>query len=872
MAKQDPLQKYKSKRNFAATPEPADGGIANDAQPVFVVQKHWARRLHYDFRLELDGTMKSWAVPKGPSFDTADKRMAVHVEDHPLSYNSFEGTIPAGQYGAGKVIVWDQGTWQAVGDPHKGYKSGKLVFHLHGHKLHGRWALIRMKGKSEKQDPWLLIKEKDEHARPASEFSVVDEMPDSVRTGNPTTKRRTQTTDSDATADTHPKKPKRHNLKAQKPRPYTALPQALAPQLATLVKSPPPDPDEWLYELKFDGYRLLTRVQAGQSTLYTRNGHDWTDRLPQLSHYIDGLALPDGWYDGEIVVLDDKGVPDFQQLQNAFDSANTAAVDYFLFDMPFCDGQDLRTLPLIERRKRLHALLVDRTVSDNATPETRDDLDHGLGLDGDGDSAQTGAAHIRLSETFDVPARDLLASACTLGLEGVIAKRKDATYSSGRSGDWLKLKCALRQEFVIAGYTAPQGSRAGFGSLLLGVYDRTGTLRYAGNVGTGFNAASLSSVYQALQDGKASRSPFAPGTKIPYRNVQWVKPDQVAEVSFAAWTRSGHVRQAVFHGLRTDKPARQITRESAEPSEIAMARPSSLSSLLEQQKVTNPDRVIDPSTKTTKIDLVRYYALVAPLMMPYLAGRPVSFLRAPDGVGKKMFFQKHIATGSMEGVRELPQDLDPEHEPLMEVAQDQGLLSAAQMNVVEFHTWNGTKTAIARPDRMIFDLDPGKGTSWSSVQDAALLMQVFLAELELVPFIKTSGGKGLHVVVPLQRRHSWDVVKDFSHQVVKHMAATFPKRFTATSGPRNRVGKIFIDYLRNGFGATTVCAWSARARPGMAVSVPLEWREVESLSSPDRWRVANIHERLDVGNDPWSDYDDSARTLTAARRILARSH
>lgn len=872
MAKQDPLQNYKSKRNFAATPEPAEGGVANEAQPVFVVQKHWARRLHYDFRLELDGTMKSWAVPKGPSFDTTDKRMAIHVEDHPLSYNTFEGKIPEGQYGAGTVIVWDQGSWQAVGDPHKGYKNGKLVFHLYGHKLHGRWALIRMKGKSEKQDPWLLIKEKDEYARPASEFSVVDEMPDSVLTGDPA-HYRTQTNGSGTPVNT-----KRRNLKAQKVQRYAALPQALAPQLATLVKSPPPAPDDWLYELKFDGYRLLTRIQAGRSTLYTRNHHDWSDRLPQLVERLDALALPDGWYDGEIVVLDDKGVPDFQQLQNAFDAANTATVDYFLFDMPFCDGLDLSRLPLIERREQLQALLDDRAVSGGALPEARGDLDGG-GLDGGGscdsggggggsDGVQARLHPIRFSEAFDVPARDLLTSACKLGLEGVIAKRKDAPYVSGRSGDWLKLKCTLRQEFVIVGYTAPQGSRTGFGSLLLAVYDRTGTLRYAGNVGTGFTNVSLKSVYQALQDGKTSSSPFAPGTKIPHHQIQWVKPKQVAEVSFAGWTRSGHVRQAVFHGLRTDKPASQITRESAESTESAMARVPSTSPLLERQKVTHPDRVIDPSTKTTKIDLVRYYALVAALMMPHLAGRPVSFLRAPEGVGKKMFFQKHMTAGSMDGVHELSQDLDPEHEPLMEIAQEQGLLSAAQMNVVEFHTWNGIKRAIVRPDRMVFDLDPGKDASWASVQDAALLMRVFLTELDLVPFIKTSGGKGLHVVVPLQRRHDWDAVKDFSHQVVKHLATTFPKRFTAKSGPRNRVGKIFIDYLRNGFGATTVCAWSARARPGMAVSVPLDWREVESLSSPDRWRVANIHERLDVGNDPWQDYADSARTLTAARRVL----
>lgn len=849
MPKHDPLQHYKGKRNFSVTPEPADGGVANEAQPVFVVQKHWARRLHYDFRLELGGTMKSWAVPKGPSYDTADKRMAVHVEDHPLSYNEFEGEIPAGQYGAGNVIVWDRGTWQAVGDPQKGYKSGKLVFHLHGHKLQGRWALIRMKGKSEKQAPWLLIKEKDDYARPASEFSVVDEMPDSVLTQPRTDDAKSQPTGT----------------------PYKALPKTLQPQLATLAKSPPAD-DAWLYELKFDGYRLLTRVEAGDAVLYTRNGHDWTERLPQLADALNALSLPDGWYDGEIVVLDDNGIPDFQQLQNAFDASNTARVDYFLFDVPFCDGEDLRNLPQTARRARLKALLESRQQDANVDTagKTHGKTSAKQRAKASSHRLAQAATHIRFSEAFEAQARDLLASACTLGLEGVIAKRKEASYVSQRSDNWLKLKCSLRQEFVVAGYTAPQGTRSGFGSLLLGVYDDDGTLRYSGNVGTGFNAQSLTSVHQAMQACKVPESPFAAGTRVPHRQVQWLKPRLVAEVAFAGWTRGGHVRHAVFHGLRRDKPAKQIRRETSLLTETAMARASSLTPLLDQQKITNADRVIDPSTKTTKGELVRYYALVAPLIMPHLAGRPVSFLRAPEGVEDTMFFQKHMNTGSMKGIRELPQKLDPDHEPLMEVARDQGLLSAAQMNVVEFHTWNAVKTAIARPDRMVFDLDPGKGTPWTAIQEAALLMQTFLNELELVPFIKTSGGKGLHIVVPLQRRHDWDAVKDFSRQVVQHLADTFPKRFTAKSGPRNRVGKIFIDYLRNGFGATTVCAWSTRARPGMGVSVPLHWNEVEALSGPDRWRIANIHERLDVGNTPWDDYDNSARTLTAGRKVLER--
>lgn len=852
MAKPDPLTAYKAKRNFSKTPEPAEGGVANESERMFVVQKHWARRLHYDFRLELGGTMKSWAVPKGPSFDSTHKRMAMHVEDHPLSYNTFEGDIPRGHYGAGKVIVWDRGTWHAVGDPHRGYKNGKIVFDLHGHKLHGRWALIRMKGKSEKQDPWLLIKEKDSYARPASEFSVVDELPDSVltvNTGTPTLK---------PTHKEHADDPSAGGRAKTSHRKGTTPPLKLAPQLASLAKSLPRDTENWIYELKFDGYRLLTRVHQGCAAAYTRNGHDWSDRLPGLIKQLELMKLPDGWYDGEIVALTDEGLPDFQALQNAFDTADTAGVDYFLFDMPFCDDSDLRTLPLIERRARLKAILESRGVipgnsAKHATPATTNDAT---------------SAGVRFSDAFNVRGQDLLASACKLGLEGIIAKRKDAPYVSHRSDDWLKLKCTLRQEFVIGGYTEPQGSRAGFGSLLLGVYDRAGTLRYAGNVGTGFKSSTLVTVHKRMQALKASSSPFASGCKIGYRNVHWVKPRLVAEISFAGWTQSGHVRQAVFHGLRTDKPARQVTRETAAPTETTMTRASSLRPVPEQQKITNADRVIDASTKTTKGDLVRYTALIAPLMLPHLKGRPVSFLRAPKGLDSTMFFQKHMDVSKMAGLRQLPQHLDPEHEPLMEISQSSGLLSTAQMNVIEFHTWNAVKDLINKPNRMIFDLDPGKGTSWSAVQDAALLLKVFLTELELVPFIKTSGGKGLHVVVPVQRRYSWDDVKDVSEHIVHHLARTFPDRFTSKSGPRNRVGKLFIDYLRNGFGATTVCAWSARARPGMAVSVPLYWNEVESLSSPDRWRIANIHERLDVGNEPWLDYDSSAKTLTAARKKL----
>ncbi len=839
MSKVDPLSSYKSKRDFSLTSEPPEGGTANQQAPSFVIQKHWASRLHYDFRLEIDGAMKSWAVPKGPSFDPADKRMAVHVEDHPISYNTFEGVIPPKQYGAGKVIIWDKGTWRPLGDARKAYHEGRLKFELHGQKLHGKWALIRIKGKTEKQEPWLLIKEKDEFVRPASEFSVVDEMPDSVS-----------------------------GIESKPAAPISKLPIKFGPELATLVDAPPANDDAWLYEIKFDGYRLLARIEDNSVRLLTRNGNDWTDKLTSLAKDLAKIKLPDGWYDGEIVVLDDQGLPDFQALQGAFDRNKTSNIVYYLFDLPYCDGHDLRRLPLTERRAKLQTLVTDEG--------RKTSKQHKAGI----------PASIRFSETFDVPARDIAASACRMGLEGIIGKKKASPYVSRRSPDWIKLKCTLRQEFVVGGYTDPQGSRTGIGSLLLGVHDADGALHYAGNVGTGFNANSLNEISQKLSVLRSAKPPFVESTGID-KKAHWVEPVLVAEVSFGQWTDTGRIRHSVFHGLRTDKPASAIIRETsmstpgtkrtrtaqkatpANGSQDDLTAQSQSDELpLGKMKITHPERVIDQSTGTTKIQLIRYYALVAPLMLEHLKGRPVSLLRAPDGVNGTMFFQKHLETSKMTGVKLLPRELDPDHEPLMEIATTQGLLSAAQMNVIEFHTWNAIKTSINKPDRMTFDLDPGEGVEWPAMQEAALVMRAFLSELNLVSFAKTSGGKGLHVVVPLKRRHDWDTVKDFSQAVVVHVAKTLPKRFAAKSGPRNRVGKIFIDYLRNGFGATTVAAWSARARPGMGVSVPVSWDEVEKLKSSAQWHVGNIHERLDRGNDPWQEYLSASQTLTGAMKIL----
>ena len=817
----DPLHDYTAKRDFARTPEPQHGDghkLGHEASWSYVVQKHWASKLHYDFRLQLAGVMKSWAVPKGPSLDPTVKRMAVQVEDHPIAYAAFEGTIPARQYGAGKVIVWDAGIWTPRGDPLQGYRDGNLKFELHGHKLHGRWVLVRVKGTGEKQTPWLLIKEKDSWARASSDYSVVDALPDSVKAlGLPAA----------ATAS--------RGVAA-------VLPAALLPQLATLSAVPPAQAGEWAYEIKFDGYRMLVRVEHGKARLFTRNGHDWTSKLRPLQRAIEGLQWPQGWFDGEIVVPNDQGIPDFGALQQAFDTGDTDPVVLYLFDLPYFDGQDLRSLPLEQRRGMLKDLLL-------TAPSDR----------------------VRFSEAFDAALEGIVASACKLGLEGLIAKRRNSPYQSSRSMDWIKLKCGMRQEFVIGGYTDPQGTRTGLGSLLLGVHDDQGALQYAGNVGSGFSQKALATLRKVLDAQAQTESPFADATEVEGR-PHWVAPTLVAEVSFTAWTRAAHIRHAVFRGLRSDKAASCIVREkalrvgSANPG--AAGGPPLLRTLGKHPQITNPQRVIDASTGTTKLDLVRYYGVVGTLMMKHLKGRPVSLLRAPDGVDGQVFFQKHAEIGSLPGIRQLDPALDPGHPAMLAVASTQGLLSAAQWNVVEFHTQNAGTSLFAHPDRMVFDLDPGEGVPWAHVQEAAELTRAFLAQLGLPSFLKTSGGKGLHVVVPVRKVHDWDTVKGFSQAVVLHMARTIPQRFVAKSGPRNRVGKIFIDTLRNGRGATTVCAWSARARPGLGISVPVAWSELASLRRGDHWNVRTAHERLDTGNQPWNDYARSARRLTAAAATL----
>lgn len=841
---QTPLAKYNKKRDFTRTAEPA--GVANrrrkgaDAPLQFVIQKHWASRLHYDFRLELDGVMLSWAVPKGPSFDPAVKQMAIHVEDHPVDYNEFEGDIPKGEYGGGRVIVWDRGTWEPTVDAREGLAKGKLIFKLHGQKLAGLWELVRISKPGEKkQDQWLLLKKRgDAWARPSTEYDVITALPDSI-VARPLGLIEEREPREPVAAAQHSPADVAADMKLAK---KAQLPATLEPQLATLASSVPPG--DWVVETKFDGYRMLARVDGGQVKLFTRNGNDWTGKFKPLVEAVSSLGLKSAWLDGEIVVLNEAGVPDFNALQNSIDNKRIANIQMFLFDLPYLNGLDLRSLPVVTRRAKLKELLEEH------------------------------AGVLRYSESFEALPQQMLNAACRLGLEGVMLKRADAPYVSKRTETWLKLKCQLRQEFVVVGFTDRTGSTSEVGSLLLGYYDE-GTLVSAGSVGTGWSSATGKSLHATLSKLVTETAPVDAGAAKPGRwskraagSERWVRPTIVVEVAFSEWTPDRQIRHATFRGVRTDKPATSIIREQARQVSAA-ASTRSEPSKAPSVKVTNPERVIDPSTGIKKLDLVRFYESVADWILPHLRGRPVSLVRAPQGIAGQLFFHKHPDT-KMPGLTALDPALWPGHTSLMSVDTVDALLSAAQMNTIEFHTWNSKAKNIDRPDRVIFDLDPGEGVTWAMLQEAAVLMRTLLAELQLDSWLKTSGGKGLHVVVPLTPKLSYDQVKQFSQSAVTHMARTIPSRFVSKSGGANRVGKIFIDYLRNGHGQTTAAAFSARARPGMGVSMPVAWEQLKDLKGGAQWTISTAREYLSLQReDPWAAYWKKRQSLTKALKILA---
>ncbi|MDR7105989.1 bifunctional non-homologous end joining protein LigD [Pseudomonas sp. PvR086] len=836
------LDDYNRMRDFVATPEPAAAKrsgkkAVKDHALQFCIQKHDASQLHYDFRLELDGALKSWAVPKGPSLDPKVKRLAIHVEDHPLDYATFEGTIPEGHYGAGEVIVWDRGVWIPQDDPAKAYAKGRLKFELQGEKLGGLWNLVRthMPGK---QEQWFLIKHQDGAARPESDYDVVAAEPDSVLS------------DRTIVAKSKPSPVKKPAARARRERSSqltgarkARLPELLKPELATLVESAPDG--EWSYEIKFDGYRVMARIDHDEVKLFTRNGHDWTHKLPEQAAALAALGLESAWLDGEMVVADEQGVPDFQALQNAFDAGRSASIVYYLFDLPYLNGVDLREVPVEARRAALATVL-----KPNENPL------------------------LRFSDTFNESPEALLDSVCKMHMEGLIGKRLGSPYVSRRSSDWIKLKCKHRQEFIVVGFTDPKGSRSAFGALLLGLHDRdSGELRYAGKVGTGFSEASLKRLYEQLKPLQAKKPPVVnPPTGVEAKGVHWLKPVLLAEVAFAEMTKDGSVRQAVFHGLREDKPATDITEErpttvktSTTKTKTSQATPSQVG--LEQGKVriTHPDRVIDASSGTTKMQLAEYYASVAEWILPQLKDRPVALVRAPDGITGELFFQKNAENLAIPGIITLDKALTGQ--PMMVINNAEALIGAVQMSTVELHTWNATSVDLDKPDRFVLDLDPDPALPWRSMVEATRLILTVLDELGLKAFLKTSGGKGIHLVVPLTRKHGWDEVKDFSHAIVSHMAKLLPERFSAVSGPKNRVGRIFIDYLRNGLGATTICAYAVRSREGLPVSVPIFREEVAELKGANQWNLHTVHERLaEVGDEPWAELKKTRQTITADMR------
>ncbi|RDL18070.1 DNA ligase D [Pseudomonas jessenii] len=855
------LDDYNSMRDFSATSEPAavkrsGKKTAGDHALQFCIQKHDASHLHYDFRLELDGALKSWAVPKGPSLDPKVKRLAVHVEDHPLDYATFEGSIPEGHYGAGDVIVWDRGVWIPLEDPQKAYAKGKLKFELQGEKLAGVWNLVRthMPGKKEN---WFLIKHQDGAARPQDDYDVLVAEPDSVL--------------SERTLVDKPKLAAKQVKPLEKAAPKTRkkasgaltgahkakIPAQLKPELATLVDSAPAG--EWSYEIKFDGYRIMARIDHDQVQLFTRNGHDWTHKLPKQAEALAALGLESAWLDGEMVVANEQGVPDFQALQNAFDSGSSTDILYYLFDLPYLNGVDLREVAVEERRAALSTVL---------------------------------GAHeqplLRFSEAFDETPDALLNSACQMQMEGLIGKRLGSPYVSRRSGDWIKLKCKHRQEFVIVGYTDPKGARSAFGALLLGLHDRdSGELRYAGKVGTGFNETTLKSILAQLKPLQVKTAAVVnPPSGFEAKGVHWLKPKLLAEVAFAQMTKDGSVRHAVFHGLRDDKPAKDITEERAKPVKKSESQttskkpakkavaskpaptetaPSQLGLANGKVRITHPDRVIDAVSGTTKMQLAEYYASVAEWILPQLKDRPVALVRAPDGIAGELFFQKNAEHLAIPGITTL--DKQVTGQPVMLINNAEALIGAVQMSTVELHTWNATTVDLEKPDRFVLDLDPDPALPWKSMVEATALTLTVLDELGLKAFLKTSGGKGIHLVVPLTRKIGWDEVKDFSHAIVSHMAKLLPDRFSAVSGPKNRVGKIFIDYLRNGLGATTICTYAARTREGLPVSVPLFREEVAEIKGGNQWNIHNVHERLaEVGDEPWADMKKTRQSITAEMR------
>ncbi|SFH65748.1 DNA ligase D [Modicisalibacter xianhensis] len=841
------LEEYRRKRDFRRTTEPAGGvphGQAGESGHLFVVHKHAASHDHFDLRLEQDGVLRSWALPKGPSLEAGEKRLAVEVEDHPLEYADFEGVIPEASYGGGTSMLWDRGRWATTGKPGK----DRIDFELVGEKLHGAWTLTRMTGRREKSDRnWLLIKRRDGHGGEKASMTPPSDGDRSVATGRTMREiaedRDTLWTREGAVSEAPPL-PDPSDLPGARRQ---AMSREASPQLATLVRQAP-EGEDWIHEIKFDGYRVLARLEKGEVRLITRNNKDWTHRFPELARVIAQLPVDSALFDGEVVSLGQDGISSFRRLQEALSTGRTAGLVYQAFDLLYLNNHDLREAVLVDRKRLLSQLLAS------------------LGLKGHNS--------VRYADHIESQGTAFFDQACRMGLEGIISKRAESRYQSTRSKDWMKTKCANHEEFVVGGYTDPSGSRSGFGGLLMGAFDDDGRLAYAGRVGTGFNARLLDTLSQRLEAQEAATSPFN-GPVPDVRRVHWVRPEMVIEVEFTERTRDGLLRHPAFRGLREDRNPEEIrvspdkTRstppsEDVEPSapKASPARARGDESRLLGVRLTHPDRILFPEQGLTKRDLAQFYEAIQDWILPRLARRPLSLVRCPQGRTSECFFQKH------------PRVAIPASVPRIDIAEASGtseylyiesasdLVALVQAGALEIHPWGSRIEDVERPDNLVFDLDPAPGVAWQEILRVAGTLRERLASLGLGAFVRTTGGKGLHVVVPIVPSATWDDAKAFTKAVAQQHAQADPRRLTVNMAKSKREGRIFIDYLRNGRGATAVASYSVRAREDAPVCVPVRWDELNAALRSDRYTTENLKRRLAaLRGDPWAGYEDAARPL-----------